>query len=324
VSLNYKAAYERQKQARAIAEDLLENRSRELYEANQSLQYAYNKLKNQKQQIVHQEKLASLGLLSAGVAHEINNPTGYVKSNLNTLKGYGQEINAFFAALDELMGSYSQSIEGGCGLEGQKIMSLLAQLKAKHDIQYLLADINNIVEESQEGIGRIESIVKGLRDFSRQEGSKEEVFDVVACLENTLRLVSTQIKSVLTVTFNKTSELYVNGQQGSLSQVFLNLIINASHAVLPHGHLEISALKNNNFAIITFKDNGCGIEKSVCAKIFEPFFTTKKQGQGTGLGLSISHSIVKNHGGLLSVESIEGQGAEFTVQLPLAYECLIN
>lgn len=317
-NVDYKAAYERQKKARAIAEDLLENRSRELYEANKSLQYAYNKLKGQKEKIVHQEKLASLGQLCAGLAHEINNPAGYIKSNLNTLKSYSKELTDFFEALNKLL---CKNQVDDRGVPIALLIDAIQTLGKDHEVNYLLNDINSIADESREGISRIEGIVKGLRDFSRPDDANPETFNIVQCIENTLDLVKIQIKDKLYVCYDYSDPLYINGQQGSLSQVFLNLIINASHAVTKNGRLIITAKKENKFAIISFLDNGCGMSHEVCKKIFEPFFTTKKNGQGTGLGLSISHGIIKTHGGLLSVESQEGQGACFTVTLPLAEAC---
>ena len=316
--VNYKAAYERQKKARALAEELLENRSRELYEANQSLQYAYNKLKNQKAQILHQEKLASIGQLSAGVAHEINNPTGYVKSNLNTLKGYSQDLVRFYSAVNTLFANYCTSLpDGTCSAESKELIAQLGVLKEAHDIDFLLADIADIVDESHDGIKRIENIVKGLKDFSRPDESEPQTVNLISCLENTIKLVSNQVKHKLNITFEHEGQLFIKGQQGSLSQVFLNLIVNASHAVADNGHLNIKAKAAEGFAMLHFIDDGCGMDTPTQIKVFEPFFTTKEQGVGTGLGLSISHGIIKKHGGLISVNSELGQGTEFIIQLPL-------
>lgn len=315
---NYKAAYERQRKARVIAEELLENRSRELYEANQSLQYAYNKLKNQKAQILHQEKLASIGQLSAGVAHEINNPTGYVKSNLNTLKRYSQDLTQYHLALNTLLVDYCACLPGGaCSAESQQLIANLSALKKEHDIDFLLEDVEDIVNESQEGIRRIENIVKGLKDFSRPDESEPQSVNVISCIETTIKLVSNQVKHILDVKFDYTEQLFIKGQQGSLSQVFLNLIVNASHAVSDNGQLLIQAKSVDGFAMLHFTDNGCGMDAETQFKIFEPFFTTKEQGVGTGLGLSISHGIIKKHGGLITVNSTVGEGSEFILQLPL-------
>ncbi|WP_054113319.1 sensor histidine kinase [Marinagarivorans algicola] len=314
-NVDYKAAYERQKKAREIAEDLLENRSRELYEANKSLQYAYNKLKGQKEKIVHQEKLASLGQLCAGLAHEINNPAGYIKSNLNTLRNYSEELTVFFKVLDDILSAHKiDNIQ----VPIVELIEIIQTLRKDCEVNYLLDDIKSIASESREGISRIESIVKGLRDFSRPDEAEPDILDVVQCIENTLSLVKMKIKDKLYVCYDYADPLYVKGQQGSLSQVFLNLIINALHAVGDNGRLIIKAKKETEFAVISFIDNGCGMGSDVCEKIFEPFFTTKKNGQGTGLGLSISHGIIKTHGGLLSVESVEGQGTCFIVKLPLS------
>lgn len=318
-NIDYKAAYERQKQARAMAEELLESRSRELYEANQSLQYAYNKLKNQKAQIIHQEKLASIGQLAAGVAHEINNPAAYVKSNLNTLKRYSNELGAFFKALDHTSLQNQTAFDGTCSGENDTWMFRFKALYQKYDIPFLLQDIVEIVDDSDEGIERIEIIVKGLKEFSRPDSAENESVDLIACIENTLKLVTNQVKHSLDVSFDWQEKLFIQGQHGSLSQVFLNLIVNASHAVTKDGRLQITAKSENGYAYVSFCDNGCGIDQKNQAKIFEPFFSTKEQGAGTGLGLSISHGIIKKHGGTISVKSELGEGAEFIIQIPLEH-----
>ena len=322
-NVDYKAAYERQKKARAMAEDLLESRSRELYDANQSLQYAYNKLKNQKQQIIHQEKLASLGQLSAGIAHEINNPAGYVKSNLDTLKTYSRDFTEFFNQLDNLLENYCTKNGNECPPESEILLQAVSDLKKSHEVDFLLNDIAQIVVESHDGIGRIESIVKGLRDFSRPDNAEPLPFDVTTCIENTLRLVATQLKHALEVICELDADLIIKGQQGSLSQVFLNLMVNAMHAVTEKhksaadGQLRISAYRKDKFAMISFTDNGCGMSNEIKDKIFDPFFSTKKHGKGTGLGLAISHGIIKTHGGIIMVNSEPGEWTEFVVQLPL-------
>lgn len=314
---DYKVAYDRQKKARALAEELLENRSRELYDANQSLEYAYNKLKDQKQQIIHQEKLASLGQLSAGVAHEINNPTAFVKSNLSSLKGHSSELIAFFFKLDEVLKSFCASQPGGeCSVESKNLLTSVNKLKVECEIDYLMEDITDIVAECSEGVFRIEGIVKGLKDFSRPETSDGELVNVSDCVANTIKLVYNQLKHKMQIEQVIDKGLYINGQSGSLSQVFLNLMINASHAVSKNGSLKIDGALKDGFAVLRFKDNGSGIPADVCSKIFEPFYTTKQENEGTGLGLSISASIIKKHGGSITVNSKEREGAEFVISLP--------
>lgn len=314
---DYKAAYERQRQARMLAEELLENRSRELFEANQSLQYAYNKLKNQKQQIIHQEKLASIGQLSAGVAHEINNPMAYVKSNLSSLARYAKKLNDFHAAIENTIASACGTDDKSCA--AHPLMKGFESLRNEFDIDFLLEDITDIVNDCQDGMSRIESIVKSLKEFSRPDEDKAEVFSVNDCLDAALRLASGSVKFMkIEVIADKV--FYVSGHQGSLAQVFLNMIVNASHATDGRGALTVSLQAQNSLVNIRFKDNGCGISEDVRFKIFEPFFTTKPQGQGTGLGLSISHGIIKKHGGIISVDSEVGVGTEFLIQLPLAEE----
>lgn len=314
---DYKAAYERQRKARMLAEELLENRSRELFEANQSLQYAYNRLKNQKQQIVHQEKLASIGQLSAGVAHEINNPMAYIKSNLTSLVRYASQLQEFYKALEGTL--VNAGDKDNCAQVPDALMANFRDLKNTYEVDFLLADINDIVDDCQDGVSRIEAIVKSLKEFSRPEQPEPEVFAVNCCLETALRLAGSSIK-LMTVAVDAEQLFYVSGHQSSLSQVFLNLIVNASHATGGEGALTISLKAQESLINIYFKDNGCGISEDLRLKIFEPFFTTKPQGQGTGLGLSISHGIIKKHGGIISVDGEVGVGTEFLIQLPMAEE----
>lgn len=305
---DYKAAYERQKKARELAEKSLEDKSRELFEANQSLVLAYNKLRDQKSQILHQEKLASIGQLAAGVAHEINNPAGFVKSNLHSLEYIFDSITDYLNDCEEFSKSEPDLFE-----------KLLA-FRNKHKLDIALEDYRDILDDSLEGLQRIEDIVISLRDFSRQDSDKDTRFDVNDCINNTLKLLRNEIKYKANVTLSLADSAYVMGQPGAMSQVILNLVSNAADAIKDNGEIQISTLHEADNIRITIQDNGSGIPQNIITKIFDPFFTTKEIGVGTGLGLSVSHNIIKMHGGRLHVDSEEGQGTCFSIFLPHAKE----
>jgi two-component system NtrC family sensor kinase len=306
---NYKAAYERQKIARARAEELLESRSRELYDSNESLRLAYNQLKTQKAQLVHQEKLASIGQLSAGVAHEVNNPAGYVKSNLSTLKDYVGKIQKFIEDTEALTN------------EPSDIKEKFAESKKRLDIDYIQEDIGELINDAIDGMERVSSIVKALKDFSRPDTEKPQCFSLNECIQNTIKIIHNEIKykSELKLELGDIPEIH--GQPGSMGQVVLNLLVNASHSIATKGNIELKTYLQVDKIYLSIKDNGCGIKDENLAKIFDPFFTTKEVGQGTGLGLSIVQNIVRKHKGNIHVDSEIGQGTTFTISLPVPIEC---
>jgi len=305
--VDYKSAYERQKKARERAELNLENKSRELYEANQSLVVAYNKLKDQKSQILHQEKLASIGQLSAGVAHEINNPTGFVKSNLNSLKAYLKNVKNAFQSYDEAM------MKGSSDADPR---SQIGKIKEDHDVDFILTDVDSLIEESLDGLSRIENIVKSLKNFARPDQEDDELYSINECIQNTLRLLNSEVKYKAELILELNDIPDIRGKPGAMSQVILNLIVNAADAIRENGEIRISTQAEESNIRIRISDNGSGMPQSIITKIFDPFFSTKDVGKGTGLGLSVCHSIVKSHKGQMTVNSSEGLGTEFIIYLP--------
>ena len=303
----YKAAYERQKLARAKAEQLLEERSRELYESNEALKLTYEKLKDQKNQLYHQEKLASVGLLGAGVAHEINNPAGFVRSNLSMMRDYMDTITNYSKQIIEITASTIT-------LDQQKKMD---DAKKELDIEYVLEDIDHLLDESLEGIQRIERIVKGLKDFSRPDAIENENFSLNECIETTLQLAHNHTKYKAEVVTELTDIPFICGKPGSIGQVVLNLVMNASQAIEDFGKITLKTYVEESLAVLEVTDTGCGIPSENLFTIFDPFFTTKDLDIGTGLGLSITHGIVKQHNGEISVESEVGKGTSFKVKLPI-------
>ncbi|WP_440906389.1 sensor histidine kinase (plasmid) [Catenovulum sp. SX2] len=294
----------REKQGRAHAENLLEDKARSLYHLNEELSTAYETLKKQEIQVIQQEKLASIGQLSAGVAHEINTPTGYVLSNMDTLTEYTQQLQKCFTELQQIAKEHSQ------------FATSFSNLANKYELDYILEDLPDLMSESRSGLLRIKSIVSDLRAFSHAEQKQPEQVDLLAVIEQTLNLVQNEIKYTAALTVDLKPALPVLGFAGKLSQVFLNLLVNASQALKGKGDIKVSLTNDGNQNIVKVADSGCGIAPEIIAKIFDPFFSTKDVGKGTGLGLAISKEIINQHNGHIWVESIQGQGTTFTITLP--------
>lgn len=267
---------------------------------------AYKELKEAQSQIIAQEKMASLGQLAAGVAHEINNPTGYIISNLGTLDKYQARLVEFINSQNEIIGALDPS-------ELQSLATIRKRLKVDH----IVGDMPALISESMDGAKRIQNIVKSLRGFSRKDDDKCTTASITECLESAINIVWNQIKyhATLHKEFGEVPEIRCYPQK--LSQVFMNLIVNAAHALGEKGEITVSTWQENDAAYISVADTGSGIPEETLSQIFEPFFTTKEVGKGTGLGLSISREIVRAHGGEITVESSVGTGTTFTVILPL-------
>jgi len=287
----------------------------DLKHSNTKLQTAHTKLKSQQQQLVHSEKLASVGQLAAGVAHEINNPTGYVMGNLKVLKEYKHSILEIFKAYSQLEDVIEQS-------ENQTIKKALTQVnnvKTDQDLKYILNDMDDLLNDSISGAVRIQKIVEDLKSFSRVEDGDRKMVDInTEVIETALRLVWNELKykCKLNKTLNPLPAL--NCHAGELSQVIMNLLINACDAISVKGEISLISEHEAGNIKISICDNGSGISESDILKLFDPFFTTKGIGKGTGLGLSISQDIIKKHGGTLAVSSQSGKGSCFTILLPIA------
>lgn len=310
---DYKRAYDRQRLAREKAESLLEVRSRELYDANQTLQNAYDKLNDQKNQLVQQEKLASIGLLAAGVAHEINNPVGFVKSNLQTLDDYSNTYAEAFITYRAL----ADAIKEGNKEVTANILAKLDSLLERSNLEFIARDGQDCIAESLVGIERVEEIIVNLSDFARSEGDDRVKCNINELLESTLKLVWNEIKYKCEIekNFGAIPEIY--GWQGQLRQVFVNIVVNAAQAIEDKGTLQINTYSDDKNVIIEFVDEGPGIDKKIVGKLFDPFFTTKDVGSGTGLGLYVSHGIIKKHHGKIEARNNKDRGACFTVTLPI-------
>ena len=266
------------------------------------------KLEDAHHQLLQSEKLASIGQLAAGVAHEINNPIGFVNSNLVTLGNY---VNDLLRLLDAYSGA--DSLPGGTGALGEQI----ARIKQEIDLDFLRGDIGQLIAESTDGAQRIRRIVQDLRDFSRVGEDKWEWTDLHAGLESTLNVVSSEIKYKAEVRREYGILPQVECRPSQINQVFLNLLVNASQAIDGQGSITLRTGHSGDSVWIAVSDTGCGIAPEILPRIFDPFFTTKPVGKGTGLGLSVSYGIVDKHGGRIEVDSAPGRGATFTIRLPV-------
>jgi len=283
----------------------LQERVDRLSAMNAQIQAVNHRLADAQHQLLQSEKMASIGQLAAGVAHEINNPIGYVSSNLQTLSGYSCEllglVDRFFTRTD-----FAAEI-GASGV----------------DVEFLREDMSALIYESHQGLDRVKQIVQDLKDFSRVDQTEDwHDADLVACLNSTLNIVNNEIKYKAVVDKELTALPEVQCLASQVNQVFLNLLVNAAQAVERDGRITLRcghepAAGDTGEVWFEIVDNGCGIPVANLARIFEPFFTTKPVGKGTGLGLSLSYSIIQKHHGRLEVESEVGRGTRFRVVLPV-------
>ena len=278
------------------------------WKMNIQLAEANQKLKESHALIVQREKLASIGQLAAGIAHEINNPLGFMKSNHSALGHFVRKIEAFLRSTRE---GDSRS---------------LAEARAAYDIDYIQEGLGRILEDIDEGIRRISEIVQNLRTFSRiDEPGSYAPFDINAGIQKAVIVAQNELKYSAEVSFKTQPLPPVECVEGEILQVFLNIIVNAAQAIKAQGRsgkgrIEIRTGTGSGTVWIEVEDDGPGISRENQLKIFDPFFTTKPVGQGTGLGLSISYDIiVQMHGGSLTVRSEPGSGTCFRIELPVAH-----
>jgi signal transduction histidine kinase len=318
----------RERAAREQAEFLLESKSRELYLSNEALQDEHRLVKRQKSeierahralqdaqaQLVRSEKLASVGQLAAGVAHEINNPISFITSNLGTLKSYVE-------VMTQLTAGYRCYLKGAKqGSVQPDILEKMHQLEEEEDIEFVLEDIEGLLTDSIEGSKRIKDIVQGLMSFSRVDDAQVSNEDIHEGINSTLKVVANEIKYNCEVIKKFGVLPLVSCNLAQVNQVFLNLIVNAAQAMESQGTITITTRIDGSNAVLEFRDNASGIPVDKIGSIFDPFFTTKPIGSGTGLGLSISYGIIQKHGGTIEVDSEVGVGTTFSVRLPLNAE----
>ena len=292
-----------------IGFDLTERKRQEqdLKKSNAELLALNNKLTEAQNQLLQSEKMASVGQLAAGVAHEINNPIGFVKSNLGSLKGQVEDLLTVIDAYEKVV----PVLVGNTDL-----LASIERVKATADLEFLREDMVNLINESLDGVQRVKTIVENLKDFSRVDATEWHFADLEQGLESTLSIVWSEIryKAEVLREFAGLPEIECIGSQ--LNQVFMNLLLNAAHAIETHGTITLRTGFDEKTVWIEVEDTGNGIKPEHLNKIFEPFFTTKPVGKGTGLGLSLAYGIVQRHHGRLVVCSEVTKGTVFRVSLP--------
>lgn len=291
----------------------------QVQERTKDLSGALDELKNSQAQLIQSEKMASLGQMVAGVAHEINTPLGYARGNADIVKTSLLEVR-------EVCGQQRNAINliaEGTVPEQEVAEALTQAVSLDEDLatDELMGELDNLLDDTEHGLHAISDLVAGLKDFSRVDRSRNDLFDVNQGIESSLKIAQNHLKGSVQVkkVFGELPEIECSPSQ--LNQIFLNIITNAAQAIdsteRPDGRIFIHTSCEDDGVSIRVLDNGCGMDEDTRQRIFEPFFTTKPVGKGTGLGMSIIFRIIEDHGGRVEVKSIEGKGSEFKVWLPL-------
>jgi signal transduction histidine kinase len=279
-------------------------RTRALETINADLSKAFGDLKSAQAQLVQSEKMASLGQLVAGIAHEINNPIAFLYANFPHLEEYAETLLSLVADLRALTASLPQA---------ERAEELVRQA----DLEFLAEDMLKVIRSGKGGAARIKEIVRSLRSFSRLDEAEFKPALLEDGLDDTLAILHHHMKGRIELKRDYALRRPVPCFPGQINQVFMNILYNAIQAIEGPGTIEVSTGRDGDWAVVTISDSGAGIPPDVMAKIFDPFFTTKKVGEGTGLGLSISYGIIETHGGRIDVASRPGEGTRFQIRLPL-------
>jgi PAS domain S-box-containing protein len=289
-------------------------KNKEIDESKQDIQLALTKLKNAHEElktsqlkILQQEKMASIGQLAAGVAHELNNPMSFISSNLGTLDKYINRLSDFIRVQTE-------SIEF---IKDDAIIRKINEKRKEVKLDYILEDAKILLKESLDGSDRVKRIVSELNSFSRMDEEEYKKANINECIESAITIVWNELKykSTLKKEYGELPPIKCYPRQ--MNQIFVNLLINAVNSIADKGIITIKTWHKDDFIWMEVSDTGIGIPRQNLVKIFEPFFTTKEAGKGTGLGLSITYEIVQRHKGEITVESEVGKGTTFTIKIPV-------
>jgi signal transduction histidine kinase len=280
-------------------------RERALKESYEKLSNINNELKQSESQLVQSEKMASIGVLAAGVAHEINNPIGFIRSNLEVLEDYFSDIEKYYHEFNDTLASEEDK-------ENHK------KLAKKYELEFLFDDTPPLIKSSISGVDRVSEIVKNLKTFARIDQIDKALTDINEGLSATLNMVHNELKYNCKVHVDLQTLPRVHVFPGKLNQVFMNLLINAGQSITDNGDIFVRTFVDEGNIVIEIEDTGSGIEPEYIGQIFTPFYTSKPIGEGTGLGLSISHQIIEQHNGKITVKSELGKGSCFSVYIPIS------
>ncbi|MDX2431541.1 MAG: ATP-binding protein [Bacteroides sp.] len=286
----------------------IEDKNKVLEDQSEELRSMLENLKLTQSQLVQSEKMASLGQLVAGIAHEINNPVTFISAGVDSLGANLEEVRQVLDIYHRITPNNSK----------EKLKEI-EELKEQIDYKQAVREINILIESIKTGTERTTQIVKGLRTFSRLDEDVLKVADIHDGLDSTLILLRNKYKHRIEIVKDYGDIPLFECFPGQLNQVFMNILSNAIDAIEEKGIITISTSKFNGFIRISIKDTGSGIPENIKAKIFDPFFTTKDVGEGTGLGLSISHGIIEKHNGSIKVKSEAGKGSEFIILVPVRH-----
>ncbi len=286
-----------------LAKDL-EKKHEELAQNHKQLKTIYKKLEITQVQMLQNAKMASVGQLAAGIAHEINNPMGFITSNLNTFKQYIDRMGKYVDFQSEIIKSFDA--------EDQVI-----ETKNHYKVDYIFKDSKELLDESVDGANRVSEIVQNLMSFSGIDKEKVLNLDINECIENTLKIVSNELKGKATIIKNYGDIPPIECNAQELNQVLMSILINASQAIEEKGEITVKTEQISNTIHASISDIGVGIKSENIEKVFEPFYTTREIGKGKGLGLSICYEIIKKYEGQILVESEYGKGTTFTIIIPI-------
>ncbi len=264
-------------------------------------------------QLLQSEKFAAIGQLAAGVAHEINNPIGFINNNLEMLAIYIDDYTKILGIYDDLI----LAIEQGDLKKSREVVGEIKSFSQYIDLKYMTDDLHKLFQQTQKGVERIQKVVTDLRTFAREDAGILNLIKIEEVLDSLLSIVYNELGAKVDLKKDYADTPLIKGSPQRLGQVFMNVLLNAAQAMDGKGTIEIKTYVKDKNVCVDIKDTGKGIKPEHLKKIFDPFFTTKPVGQGTGLGLSVSYEIIKKHGGQIRVRSQEGEGSTFTVSLPM-------
>lgn len=307
----YKQAYLRERAARIQAEQLIEDKSRVLYALNEELVKKVADFEHQQQLFIQAEKMATLGTLSAGIAHEINNPLAYAMSNLECLQSTRLTV-------DKLLLLNERFTSGK--LSAAQLKDTLLQLQKAQSFTAMSNEIQELVEDSREGLRRINTIVRNLLNFARPTDNEKQLADMTDAVKNAIKLLSNQLSNCeVNCHYQALPMAWCN--LAAINQVMVNLLINAKHACDElsdtQAKITVTVAFTEQQICITVSDNGCGMSEHVKAHIFDPFFTTKPVGTGTGMGMTLVYAMVHDHQGTIEIDSQQGRGTQIHCFFPI-------